>query len=96
MQQEGHEMANQSVPGGWSDIVVGLNTFWRAPKKSAHDTDLEACCLHLKDQDLELWLPLHLQQGMDYSELRLKELTKILLKKYSNIKCQPQYLWLQL
>ena len=24
---EGHEMANQSAPGGWSKILEGLNTF---------------------------------------------------------------------
>ena len=24
---EGHEMANQSVPGGLSNILVGMNTF---------------------------------------------------------------------
>ena len=27
MLREGHEMANQSPPGGWSKILEGLNTF---------------------------------------------------------------------
>ena len=27
MLREGHEMANQSLPGGWSKILEGLNTF---------------------------------------------------------------------
>ena len=27
MLREGHEMANQSAPGGWSKILEGLNTF---------------------------------------------------------------------
>ena len=30
---KGHEMANQSAPGGWSKILVGLNTVWRGLRK---------------------------------------------------------------